>query len=245
MSPFIFLCPGDSQPVCSSSFSYNHSYGFIAGFVYHHRCFDICWEILRHLLAPEAPNTFNASIQTFYLDGVDIGYPCFHDICSAIPKPNGCVLFYGLFLLVTICGQNIGIWRKFQQKIVPCHQNRAMQIQRLTKPLSIVSVVTLSSLRVFAPRNISSTFFMILASLIFSSSSFVNPMVYALRIAEFEQALNLLCFRRHGEMVLGRERERVNIAAADLNDKQLTFEQEVLEDTKLWLEADVRDNRAK
>ena len=233
MSPFIFLCPGDSQPVCSSSFSYNHSYGFIAGFVYHHRCFDICLEILRHLLAPEEPNTFNASIQTFYLDGVDIGYPCFHDICSAIPKPNDCVLFYGLFLLVTICGQKIGIWRKFQQKIVPCHQNRAMQIQRLTKPLSIVSVVTLSSLRVFAPRNISSTFFMILASLIFSSSSFVNPMVYALRIHEFEQALNLLCFRRHGEMVLGRERERVNIAAADLNDKQLTFQQEVLEDTKL------------
>ena len=46
-------------------------------------------------------------------------------------------------------------------------------------------------------------------------------------------------------MVLGRERERVNIAAADLNDKQLTSEQEVLEDTKLWLEADVRENRAK
>lgn len=34
-------------------------------------------------------------------------------------------------------------------------------------------------------------------------------------------------------MVLGRERERVNIAAADLNNLQLTFEQEVLEDTKL------------
>ena len=46
-------------------------------------------------------------------------------------------------------------------------------------------------------------------------------------------------------MVLGRERERVNIAAAELNDKQLTFEEEVLEDTKFWLEADVRENRAK
>ena len=54
-----------------------------------------------------------------------------------------------------ICGQNIGIWRKFQQKIVPWHQNRAMQIRRLTKALSIVSVVTLSSLRVFAASNIS------------------------------------------------------------------------------------------
>ena len=74
---------------------------------------------------------------------------------------------------------------------------------------------------------------MSLASLIFFSSSFVNPMVYALRIPEFKQALNLLCFRRHGEMMLGREQERVNIAAADLNNLQLSFEQEVLEDTKL------------
>lgn len=46
-------------------------------------------------------------------------------------------------------------------------------------------------------------------------------------------------------MVLGRERERVNIAAADLNNLQLSFEQEVLEDTKLWLEAEVRENKAK
>ena len=54
--------------------------------------------------------------------------------------------------------------------------------------------------------------------------------MYALRIPEFKQALNLLCLR-HGEMVVGKERGRVHIAAADL--KQLTFEQEVLEDTKL------------
>lgn len=46
-------------------------------------------------------------------------------------------------------------------------------------------------------------------------------------------------------MVLGREQERVNIAAADLNNLQLSFEQEVLEDTKLWLEAEVRENKAK
>lgn len=88
-------------------------------------------------------------------------------------------------------------------------------------------------------------FFMSLASFIFFSNSFVNSMVYALRTPEFKQALNLLCFRRHGEMVLGREWERVNIAAADLNNLQLSFEQEVLEDTKLWLEAEVRENKAK
>ena len=52
---------------------------------------------------------------------------------------------YGLLLIVTICGLNIVIWRKIQQKSVPCYQNRHMQIQRLTKALSLVSVGTLSS----------------------------------------------------------------------------------------------------
>ena len=52
---------------------------------------------------------------------------------------------YGLLLTVTICGLNIVIWRKIQQKSVPCYQNKHMQIQRLTKALSLVSVGTLSS----------------------------------------------------------------------------------------------------
>lgn len=34
-------------------------------------------------------------------------------------------------------------------------------------------------------------------------------------------------------MVLGSEQGRVNIALADLNNLQLAFEQEVLEDTKM------------
>ena len=42
---------------------------------------------------------------------------------------------YGLLLIVTICSLNIVIW----------NQNRHMQIQRLTKALSLVSVGTLSS----------------------------------------------------------------------------------------------------
>ena len=45
----LFVCVLATRNQCSSSFSYYHSYGFIAGFVYHHRCFDISWEILRHL----------------------------------------------------------------------------------------------------------------------------------------------------------------------------------------------------
>ena len=34
---------------------------------------------------------------------VDIGYPCFHDICSAILKPNGCVLFHLFIRLISSC----------------------------------------------------------------------------------------------------------------------------------------------
>ena len=54
-------------------------------------------------------------------------------------------ILYGLLLIVTICGLNIVIWRKIQQKSVARHQNKDMQIQRLTKALSLVSVGTLSS----------------------------------------------------------------------------------------------------
>ena len=139
---------------------------------------------------------------------------------------------YGLLLIVTICGLNIVIWRKIQQKSVSCHQNRDMQIQRLTKALSLVSVGTLSSwipaiiinfLRFFG-QNISSNILLF----IYFSSSFINPMVYALRIPEFRQGLHLFCFRSQENSNTGR-----NNMAADHNNLKLTFKQEVLEDTKL------------
>ena len=147
----LFVCVLATRNQCSSSFSYYHSYGFIAGFVYHHRCFDISWEILRHqyywplkhrILSTRAYTRF---IWTAWILAILVSTIYVLPFLSPMAVYSFTYL-YGLFLLVTICGQNIGIWRKFQQKIVPCHQNRAMQIQRLTKPLSIVSVVTLSSL---------------------------------------------------------------------------------------------------
>ena len=142
---------------------------------------------------------------------------------------------YGLLLIVTICGLNIVIWRKMQQKSVPCHQNRDMQLQRLTKALSLVSVGTLSSwipaiiisfLRFFG-QNISSNIFLF-TYFIYSSSSFINPMVYALRIPEFRQGLHLFCFRSQENSNTGR-----NNMAADHNNLQLTLKQEVIEATKL------------
>ena len=142
---------------------------------------------------------------------------------------------YGLLLIVTICGLNIVIWRKIQQKSVPCYQNRHMQIQRLTKALSLVSVGTLSSwipaiifylLRFFGQNT--SLNILLFTYFIYSSSSFINPMMYAFRIPEFRQGLNLFCFRSQENSNTGR-----NNMAADHNNLKLTFKQEVMEDTKL------------
>ena len=142
---------------------------------------------------------------------------------------------YSLFLIVTICGLSIIIWRKIQQKSVSCHQNREMQIQRLTKALSLVSVVTLSTmipaiivnlLRIFDQKISSNT--LLFTYFIFFSRSFINTMMYALRIPEFRQGLHLFCFRSQENSNTGR-----NDMAADHNNLKLTFEQEVMEDTKL------------
>ena len=53
-------------------------------------------------------------------------------------------------------------------------------------------------------------------------------MVYALRIPEFRQGLNLFCFRSQENI----NAERNNVVA-DHNNLKLTFNQEVMEDTKL------------
>ena len=53
-------------------------------------------------------------------------------------------------------------------------------------------------------------------------------MMYALRIPEFRQGLHLFCFRSQENSNKGR-----NNMAADHNNLQLTFKQEVMEDTKL------------
>ena len=144
---------------------------------------------------------------------------------------------YSLFLIVTICGLSIIIWRKIQQKSVPCHQNRDTQIRRLTKTLSLVSVVTLSTmipaiilnlLRIFGQKISSNT--LVFTYFIYFSRSFINPMMYALRMPEFRQGLHLFCFRSQENINAGR-----NNMAADHNNLKLTFKQEVMEATKLWL----------
>ena len=155
---------------------------------------------------------------------------------------------YGLSFVLTICGLNIGIWRKFQQKSVSHLPNRALQNKRLTKTLMFVSVMALSSWLPLIVWNFADflkykmfdkiflvTFFM------YFSNSFINPVVYALRIPEFKQALNQCYFTR--KKVTGSQGNlKGNQMAADLalviqrrtlttdhNSLQLTFEKEIVE----------------
>ena len=152
---------------------------------------------------------------------------------------------YVLFLALTICGLNIGIWRKFKRKTPSHQQNRAFQQQRLTKALLYVSVFTLISWIPISLCNLIGSFgynihdhILLLTLFMYLSSSFMNPVVYAIRIPEFKQALpNTCCFRRQVLMDRKRNIERLNMAAADHNHAQLTFEQKIVHggnDTKLW-----------
>ena len=77
------------------------------------------------------------------------------------------------------------------------------------------------------------------------SNSFINPILYALRIPDFKKALSLCCFTRHevmssqenagrdemaGQLTLVIQRRTLTV---DQNNLKLTFEQENVEDTKL------------
>ena len=109
-----------------------------------------------------------------------------------------------LTLTVTICFCNIAIWRKFRRgRIVSIQKERASQNRRLTKTLLCISLFALLSWLPIIIRNIlkavnvslsNNVYF--IAVLLNISSCFVNPIVYALRIPEFKEAITSLCCRR-------------------------------------------------
>ena len=115
---------------------------------------------------------------------------------------------YILILTLMICGCNIGIWRKFQLGGVASNQqNRASQSKRLTKTLLVVSILSLVS---WLPLIISNHLIHVhqvqipykiyfLVNVLNYSNSFVNPVLYALRIPEFRESLVMRCFRGQAE----------------------------------------------
>ena len=128
-----------------------------------------------------------------------------------LPTKTGVYLMtilISIFLLV-LCCCNIGIWWKFQQRNnAPRNaihqQNRARQARRLTKTLLAVSAAAVFS---WLPHaiilNMTAAHMVSVPIIIFHcfyivtySSSFVNPIIYALKIPEFRQLLVTLCSRR-------------------------------------------------
>ena len=85
----------------------------------------------------------------------------------------------------------------------------------------------------------------LITSFTYFSNSFINPIVYALRIPDFKEALSLCCFTRHEVMSsqenAGRDEMAAHLAPViqrrtltmDHNNLKFTFEQENVEDTKL------------
>ena len=111
---------------------------------------------------------------------------------------------YVMIITFIICGCNIGIWRRFRlRNIASQQQNRNLQNKHLTKTLLFVSFLTLLSwlpLVIFNCLIYVFDFqipwkFYYLVNVINYSNSFVNPVVYALRIPEFREAL-VLCYLR-------------------------------------------------
>ena len=80
-------------------------YGFLASLT-HYRYFDICREILCHILAIEAPKTYNASIQAVYFDGVDCSNSFSYGLSSAILHPSSCV-YVRIFLRFVSSSHNL------------------------------------------------------------------------------------------------------------------------------------------
>ena len=106
---------------------------------------------------------------------------------------------------VIICGCNFAIWIKFKhENVASTQQNREAQNIRLTKTLMFVSILTLLSWLPLIVVNFSRgeivVRYVIIAVFINSCNSFINPVLYALRIPEFRRVLALCCIKRRVEM---------------------------------------------
>ena len=112
---------------------------------------------------------------------------------------------YTVIMTCSICGWNIAVWRKVQRGYTASKQpNRVNQSKRLTKTLLLVSFIALLSWLpliamnavIFVRPSLVSGRFYYLANMLNFSNSFVNPLLYALRIPDFKDALFLYCYRK-------------------------------------------------
>ena len=123
-----------------------------------------------------------------------------------------------LGLTIIICASSIGIWIKLQHKIVFLqHQNKASRSRPPTKTLLFVSIldllyvgslITLNVLIDLTETSIPWKFYD-MVNILNYSNSFVNPVVYAIRIPKFQRAL--CSCRKRGEQPLTRNKSQEEI----------------------------------
>ena len=149
---------------------------------------------------------------------------------------------YTLILILITCGCNIGIWQKFQTgRVAASHQeSRDLQNKRLTKTLLIVSGLTLLAWLPLVLLNLLMHvwFFHVprrfydMVNLFNYFNSFVNPIFYALRIAEFRRALSLCCTGRHVQAAVdtkfSKRRKERHRTTAEFS-REVAFEQNVMD----------------
>ena len=131
---------------------------------------------------------------------------------SSLVALNSFLSLIFVSVLLIISGLNFGVWRKIQQQTVPHHQNRVLQRRHLTKTLLLVSLIAMGSwlpplvynLIAFLGYRMSNNISLI-TSFTYFSNSFINPIVYALRIPDFKEVLCLCCFTRHEVMTAARK----------------------------------------
>ena len=128
--------------------------------------------------------------------------------CSWFPAKNAVGMPFAVILLFTICGCNIAVWRKLKQGSVSSQlQNRTSRNKRVTRTLLFVSTLALFCWLPFVISNglrglgvsIPWRHAMIVNFLNFSNS-FVNPIVYALRIPEFRRVLAVCCSTKYWKL---------------------------------------------
>ena len=120
-------------------------------------------------------------------------------------------LSYGVIATSIICGSNIAIWRKFRCRNVTSQQKKRDEKNvRLTKTLMFASILNflcwVPFIIVFGARNESVSVpmrWIVIASVLNSCNALINPVMYALRIPEFRQALALSCVTKRVEMKPG------------------------------------------
>ena len=226
-----------------------------AAFISVERFSAICWPFKHRTLSKGAYRIVSFMVWTLALV-IAVVWTTLSGFLStkdALYATTPCILI----LTLIICGCNIGIWIKWKHgRIRPSQgRNRELQNRRLTNTLLFVSILALLSwfpviifnyLIYIYNVQIPLKYYLLVNASSYSSS-FANPVVYALRIPEVRKALVLCCFggqaaspdmkdvkRKYGKTPVTLTRA-TNLTTLEMetSHQQKVFEDKKVMDTKL------------